>query len=147
MTSTAAPSVPSVPSAPNAARIRLVPPAEHTPLTTQTPGMERREVLAHPGVWIGLTRTAPGSTSGWHHHADMETYIYVQSGSARFDFGADGGDTCLAVAGDLLHVPRWAVHREANEGDAESVLLIVRVGEGEPVVNVAGPVGRAAPAG
>jgi hypothetical protein len=80
MTSTAAPSTSSVPSADP---IRLVSPAEHTPLTTQTPGMERREVLARPGVWIGLTRTAPGSTSGWHHHAEMETYIYVQAGTAR----------------------------------------------------------------
>jgi uncharacterized RmlC-like cupin family protein len=140
MTSSVAP---SVPSAPNADPIRLVPPAAHTPLTTQTPGMDRREVLARPGVWIGLTRTAPGSTSGWHHHADMETYIYVQSGTARFDFGPDGKHSCLAGPGDLLHVPRWAVHREANEGDAENVLLIVRVGEGEPVVNVDRPAGRA----
>jgi len=143
MTSTAAPSTPASPSGPSADPIRLVSPAEHTPLTTQTPGMERREVLARPGVWIGLTRTAPGSTSGWHHHAEMETYIYVQAGTARFDFGPDGADSCLAGPGDLLHVPRWAVHREANEGDAENVLLIVRVGEGEPVVNVAGPAGRA----
>ena len=141
MTSTTAPSTPS--SGPTAAPIRLVSPAEHTPLTTQTPGMERREVLARPGVWIGLTRTAPGSTSGWHHHAEMETYIYVQAGTARFDFGPDGADSCLAGPGDLLHVPRRAVHREANEGEAENVLLIVRVGEGEPVVNVAGPAGRA----
>src|SRR6476646_7171862 len=143
MTSTTAPSTPASPSGPSAGPIRLVSPAEHTPPTTQTPGMERREVLARPGVWIGLTRTAPGSTSGWHHHAEMETYIYVQAGTARFDFGPHGADSCLAGPGDLLHVPRWAVHREANEGDAENVLLIVRVGEGEPVVNVAGPAGRA----
>ena len=76
--------------------MRLVTPDEHTPLTTQTAGMERREVLScagaggGPGEWIGLTRTAPGSVSGWHHHGGFETYIYVQAGSALFEFGPGG---------------------------------------------------------
>ncbi len=125
------------------AAIRLVQPATHTRLTTQTAGMERVEVLSDPDVWVGVTRTAPGSTSGWHHHGDYSTYIYVQAGSARFEFGPRGQDSCRATAGDLLHVPRGAVHREANDGTEESVLLIFRVARhadaGEPVYNVDGP--------
>jgi uncharacterized RmlC-like cupin family protein len=127
--------------APSAAPIRLVKPDEHTPLTTQTAGMDRREVCQGPGVWIGLTRTQPGNTSDWHHHGEYDTYIYVQTGSARFEFGPGGRGACDAEAGDLLHVPQWSVHRETNPGDAENVLLIVRVGSGEPVFNVEGPAG------
>ena len=43
------------------------------------------------------------------------------------EFGPRGRDSCRATAGDLLHVPRGAVHREANDGTEESVLLIFRV--------------------
>jgi uncharacterized RmlC-like cupin family protein len=128
------------------AAVRLVQPATHTHLTTQTAGMERWQVLADPDVWVGVTRTAPGSTSGWHHHGDYSTYIYVQAGRARFEFGPQGRDSCQAVAGDLLHVPRGAIHREANDGAEESVLLIFRVashaGAGEPVYNVDCPAGE-----
>ena len=92
-------------------------PATHTRLTTQTAGMERVEVLSDD-AWVGVTRTAPGSTSGWHHHGDYSTYIYVQAGSAA-EFGPRGRDSCRATAGDLLHVPRGAVHREANDGTEE----------------------------
>jgi uncharacterized RmlC-like cupin family protein len=119
--------------------IRLVRPAAHTSLTTQTAGMERVEVLSDPGAWVGLTRTCPGSTSAWHHHGDYSTYIYVQAGSARFEFGPQGRDSCLASAGDLLHVPPGAIHRESNDGAEESVLLIFRIGTGESVFNVDGP--------
>jgi quercetin dioxygenase-like cupin family protein len=55
------------------------------------------------------------------------------------EFGPDGQDWCEAQADDFIHVPRGAVHREINPGDTENILLIIRVGSGEPVFNVEGP--------
>jgi quercetin dioxygenase-like cupin family protein len=44
-----------------------------------------------------------------------------------------------AVAGDFLHVPKGAIHREGNDGDRESHLVVVRAGRGAPTINVDGP--------
>ncbi len=107
--------------------------------TTQTPGMERQEVFSSPGVWVGTVRTAPGLVSGWHHHGDNDTYIYVISGKGRLDFGAGGQKSVEGGPGDILMVPKGLVHREANPGDDELVIFLVRVGGGPPVVNVGGP--------
>jgi uncharacterized RmlC-like cupin family protein len=121
------------------APLRVITPEEHTLQTTQTDGMVRRQVVAAPGTWIGITHTPARCASGWHHHGEYETYIGVQSGTVRMEFGSDGQDSCEAKAGDFIHVPQGAVHREINPGDTENVLLIIRVGSGEPVFNVDGP--------
>jgi uncharacterized RmlC-like cupin family protein len=92
---------------------------------------------------VGLARTAPGVVSGWHHHGDYDTYLVVQAGAIRMEFGPGGSDACVAVAGDFLHVPKGAIHRESNPADVEQVMTVVRVGTGEPVFNVERP----APAG
>lgn len=124
-----------------AAAVHLFRGSEASEQTAQTDGMARREIVAAPGVWLGVTRTAPACVSGWHHHGDYETYIYVQSGVARLDFGPGGAESQTANAGDVLYVPRGAVHREANPGADENSALIVRLGNGEPVFNVDGPAG------
>src|SRR5437660_7520033 len=79
-----------------------------------TPGMTREQAIAADGLWAGLVRTEPGMTSGWHHHGDHETSIYVVSGHLRMESGPGGGDVVDAVPGDFLHVPSRAIHREAN---------------------------------
>ena len=125
-----------------AAPITVTTTAQRTRQTTQTPGMLREEMYASPTVWIGEVRTAPGITSGWHHHADYESFIYVISGQIRMEFGVDGAQTCEGGPGDLLHVPTHAIHRESNPGDSEQVLLVMRAGAGTtPVYNVDGPAG------
>jgi uncharacterized RmlC-like cupin family protein len=103
--------------------------------TDQTPGIVREQAIAVEGLWAGLARTASGMTSGWHHHGDYETSIYVVSGRLRMESGL-GGE---AVAGDFVHVPAGAIHRESNPSDAESHLVVVRAGQGVPTVNVDGP--------
>lgn len=105
-----------------------------------TPGMVREEAVVVDGLWSGLVRTSPGMVSGWHHHGEHETSIYVARGSLRMEFGPGGTQVLRAVEGDFLHVPKGAVHREANDGEAESHLVVVRAGHGPPTVNVAGPV-------
>jgi uncharacterized RmlC-like cupin family protein len=77
--------------------------------------------------------------SGWHHHGDHETVIYVLTGSLRMEFGPGGAETVEAAPGDFLHVPRGAVHREANPSAEAADIVVVRAGRGESTVNVEGP--------
>src|SRR5437879_5479524 len=56
-----------------------------------TPGMQREEAFAGEDTWIGTVRTEPGIETGWHHHGTYESYIYVLAGTARMEFGAQGG--------------------------------------------------------
>lgn len=121
------------------AALSVIRSGEGSEQTAQTPGMVRRELVVTTGAWVGTARTQPGVTSGWHHHGDYETFIVVQAGRIRMEFGAGGGGTCEGSQGDLIVVPKGAVHRESNPGDVEQVILVVRVGTGDPVFNVDGP--------
>ena len=107
--------------------------------TTQTPGMARREAFATERAWVGIVQVEAGIESGWHHHGDYDTYIYVTVGEARLEFGPGGGDAVDAVAGDFVMIPAHTVHRETNPGSQESAAVLFRVGAGTPVFNVDGP--------
>jgi uncharacterized RmlC-like cupin family protein len=119
-------------------RIVVVTPEDRTP-GPATPGMERQQAVATEGMWSGVVRTDPGMVSGWHHHGDHETVIYVLTGSLRMEFGPGGAETVEAAPGDFLHVPRGVVHREANPSAEAADIVVVRAGRGESIVNVEGP--------
>ena len=104
-----------------------------------TPGMVREQAIEAGGLWSGLVTTEPGMTSGWHHHGDHETSIYVVDGSMRMEFGSRGEQVVEAKAGDFLHVPPHTVHREGNPGEGESHLVVTRSGHGQVTVNVDEP--------
>lgn len=104
-----------------------------------TPGIVREQAVRTDGMWAGLVRTAEHAASGWHHHGDHDTAIYVVEGSLRLEFGPGGERTVEAGPGDFVHVPKCAVHRESNPGDGESRIVVVRAGSGPPTVNVDGP--------
>lgn len=104
-----------------------------------TPGVTREQAIAVDGLWAGLARTEAHMTSGWHHHADYDTSIYVLSGRLRMESGPAGAAVIEAEPGDFLHVPKGAIHREGNPGNVESQLIVVRAGRGPVVVNVDGP--------
>ena len=118
--------------------VRRVRPGERTE-GAPTPGMVREEAVATDRMWAGLARTSAGMVSGWHHHGDHETAIYVLSGGLRMEFGPGGVEALEAGPGDFVHVSRGAIHRESNPSEQESHLVVVRSGEGEPVFNVEGP--------
>lgn len=118
--------------------VRRVAPTERVEADV-TPGMVREQAIAEDGLWAGLVRTEPGMVSGWHHHGEHQTSIYVASGRLRMEFGPAGGQVVEAVEGDFLHVPAGAVHREGNPGQEESRLIVVRAGRGPTTVNVAEP--------
>jgi uncharacterized RmlC-like cupin family protein len=104
-----------------------------------TPGMNRFTAVTTETMWIGGARTEPGTVSGWHHHGDHESAIYVLSGSLRMEFGPSGVETFDAGAGDYVYVPRGMVHRESNPSDQPADIVVVRAGTGPSVVNVDGP--------
>ncbi len=104
-----------------------------------TPGMTRRVGLDVAGMWSGTVDTEPGAVSGWHHHGEHETTLYIVSGQMRMESGAAGGHAVVAGPGDFLHIPAHAVHRESNPGAGSSRAVVVRCGTGVPTVNVDGP--------
>ena len=77
--------------------------------------------------------------SGWHHHGDYDTSIYVVSGGLRMECGPGGTVVVEAGPGDFLHVPKGAIHRESNPQDTDGQAVVVRAGQGPPVFNVDGP--------
>ncbi|HEY7582016.1 MAG TPA: cupin domain-containing protein [Acidimicrobiia bacterium] len=104
-----------------------------------TSGMVREEAFSTEGIWAGLVRTSPLRPSGWHHHGDYDTYVYVISGRLLFEFGPDGADVVEAGPGDFVHVPKNVVHRESNPSSEPGIVSLVRSGKGPPVINVHGP--------
>jgi uncharacterized RmlC-like cupin family protein len=77
--------------------------------------------------------------SGWHHHDEYETTIYVLRGALRMEFGPDGLNTVEAGPGDFLYVPKGVVHRESNPSAELADIVVVRAGRGESTINVDGP--------
>jgi uncharacterized RmlC-like cupin family protein len=118
--------------------VRIVPPDDLVD-ADPTPGMQRQRAFEAPGLWAGLVHTDPGATSGWHHHGEHETSLYVVAGVLRLDFGPGGTETVDAGAGTFIHVPARTVHRESNPTDAVSTAVIARAGSGAPTINVEGP--------
>lgn len=104
-----------------------------------TDGLVREKAIDVDGLWAGFVRTQSLDTTGWHHHGDYETSIYIVSGRLRMESGPGGKQVIEASPGDFLHVPPRAIHRESNPGDTESALVVVRAGTGPPTTNVDGP--------
>jgi uncharacterized RmlC-like cupin family protein len=119
-------------------QVLVVRPGDRKP-GPSTPGMDRREAIATGRMWSGVVRTEVGMVSGWHHHGDYETTIYVLTGSLRMEFGPHGSNTIEAGPGDFLYVPKGAVHRESNPSAEPADIVVVRAGRGESTINVDGP--------
>lgn len=119
--------------------VTLIRPGDRSRGTAQTPGMDRQQALATDKHWSGYVSTAPGMASGWHHHNEFDSVIYVLSGALRMESGPAGRHIVDAVPGDFLFVPRHAIHRESNPTDQDAGLIVVRIGSGVIVVNTDGP--------
>jgi uncharacterized RmlC-like cupin family protein len=104
-----------------------------------TTGMRRQQAIGVPGLWSGLVHTEPGATSGWHHHGEHQTSLYVVRGAMRLEFGPGGQSVVDAGPGDFIHVPANVVHRESNPSQQRATAVISRAGVGVPTVNVDGP--------
>jgi uncharacterized RmlC-like cupin family protein len=104
-----------------------------------TPGIVREEAFATEQLWSGLVRTGPGAASGWHHHGDHDTAVYVLKGVIKVESGPGGSEVTEAGRGDFLLIPKGLVHRESNPSQEEATAAVVRAGRGKPVFNVDGP--------
>src|SRR5688500_17264839 len=69
-----------------------------------TQGIVREQAVETAGMWAGLARTDAGMVSGWHHHGEYESAIYVLTGSLRMEFGSAGEETFDAEPGDFVFV-------------------------------------------
>ena len=114
-------------------------PAESLTDADPTPGMRRQVAMHRDDMWTGTVDTEPHSLSGWHHHGDHETTIYIVSGRMRLESGPGGTHVLEAGPGDFLRVPAGAVHRESNPSEEPAQAVIVRCGTGDPTYNVDGP--------
>jgi uncharacterized RmlC-like cupin family protein len=99
----------------------------------------REQAIAVDGLWSGLVRTEPGVTSGWHHHGEHDTSVYVIEGTVRIEFGPDVARAVDAGPGDFLFIPKHVVHRESNAGSTTSQEVVTRSGTGPLTINVDGP--------
>jgi uncharacterized RmlC-like cupin family protein len=104
-----------------------------------TPGIVREQAVETDGMWSGFVRTEPGMVSGWHHHGDYDTTIFVLDGSLRMEFGSGGEESFEAGPGDFVFVGKQVVHRESDPSTDGARLVVVRAGQGEPVINTEGP--------
>src|ERR1044071_696111 len=105
----------------------------------ETPGVDRREAFADDHVWAGRSRTDAGTWSGWHVHPGPDTYVFQTQGRLRLEVGARGAESVEGGPGDFVRIPKGVVHREGNPGTEPNEAIVFRVGEGELLVNVAGP--------
>jgi len=100
----------------------------------------REQYYGDDRVWVGEVVTEAGGASPWHHHGEHQTYVYVLEGEATVEFGPGGSKRMTANADGSLHiVPPGLPHREINTGPTKNRILIMRVGEGPPVVPLDGP--------
>ena len=103
-----------------------------------TPGMRRRRAVEAPGLWAGLVHTEPRAASGWHHHGEHETSLFVVRGRMRLEFGPGGREVVEAGPGEFLHVPAGTVHRESNPDSGTATAVIARAGVPHGVRNDSG---------
>jgi uncharacterized RmlC-like cupin family protein len=115
--------------------VRRITPDERTP-AEPTPGIARSAAIVHEDLWSGVASTDAGVVSGWHHHGDHDSIVYVLRGA--FDVETADGLT-QAAAGDFVHIPAHTVHREGNSSSESAEVVLVRRGTGPVVVNVDGP--------
>src|SRR3989442_3363949 len=91
---------------------KVVKPRERTRETGQTPGMIREQAIRTDRVWAGVALNEALALSGWHHHGDHESVIYVLTGRARLECGPRGKTVLEAgTSGLLLHSPREVPHQ------------------------------------
>src|SRR2546428_14191912 len=95
---------------------KVVKPRERTRETGQTPGMIREQAIRTDRVWAGVALNEALALSGWHHHGDHESVIYVLTGRARLECGPGGKTVLEAGTGGFPCGPRGEVHRAGEPG-------------------------------
>jgi DNA-binding NarL/FixJ family response regulator/uncharacterized RmlC-like cupin family protein len=121
-----------------AARLTRIP-SWSLPGAQSWPGVTYTMAIAVTGLRSGLAELAPGAATGWHHHSDVVTSIYVLTGRVRLEFGVAGSDALECGLGDFVHVPAGAVYRALNPGYVTATTILSHAGPGSGTIEVAGP--------
>lgn len=100
---------------------------------------KRRVVDVDDRVTINEARNEPKAISQWHHHGENTGYVYILRGRLRIEWGAAGRHVVELAGGDFYVISPNTIHREANPGSEDQLLIAFVVGSGTKVVNVDGP--------
>jgi len=124
--------------------LQIIRPEQRSTGTQQTPGMKREAAIApettgSESLWMGYVTSAAGSVTGWHHHGDCESGIYMLQGRARFSWGKNGSESAEVGPGDFIVVPPEIIHREETLEGEDATFIVARSCSEIIVVNVEGP--------
>ena len=110
--------------------------------TPQTAGMQRAAAItaASAGshkLWAGTVGIEANARTGAHHHAELESVIYVIQGCARLRWGERLEYYAEAGPGDFIFVPPFVPHQEINASPHERLTcVVVRSDQAAVVVNL-----------
>lgn len=110
--------------------------ADTIPAGPASDGMIRKMTDIDDGVGVAEARMAAQTSSGWHHHGDHTTHVYVREGKLRVEWGPGGSESLDLAAGDFYVISPSTIHRESNPGSADQVIIAFYVGSGPKLVNV-----------
>lgn len=85
-------------------------------------------------LWAGTVTIHPNAKTGPHHHGELESVIYVVSGSARMRWGESLEYVAEAGTGDFIFVPPFVPHQEINASTAEPLFCMLVRSDQEPIV-------------
>jgi len=119
--------------------VKVVPGHALDPNTAQTPGMSRATAInrARAGaekLWAGTVTIHANAKTGAHHHADLESIIFVVKGRARMRWGDNLEFTAEAGPGDFIYVPPYVPHQEINASPDETLECVLVRSDNEAVV-------------
>jgi quercetin dioxygenase-like cupin family protein len=94
-----------------------------------------------PGQRVLVQRTynEPGELSDWHVHPNYTTYGYQLTGQLLVEYGPAGSRKIECEAGDFVRIPASCIQREGAIGVTPRSGIGVRIGSGQPVVDLDGP--------
>jgi uncharacterized RmlC-like cupin family protein len=119
--------------------VRIIPGDSFDQNTPQTPGMTRAAAVNYARVgaqkiWAGTVRIEPNARTGPHHHASLESVIYVVRGRTRMRWGEHLEYTAEAGPGDFIYIPPYVPHQEINALAQEPLQCVVVRSDQEAVV-------------
>jgi uncharacterized RmlC-like cupin family protein len=109
-----------------------------TSVEVSTQRWTRRILDVDDRITVMMARNDPRGISAWHHHGENTTCVYVVKGKLRIEWGQDDRDSAELAAGDFYVIAPGAIHREANPGAEDQVLVAFAVGQGEKFFDVDG---------
>ncbi len=103
------------------------------------PGMDLGAAISNVSagadkIWAGSVTIHPGAATGPHHHGELESVIYVVSGTARMRWGERLEHCADAGPGDFIYVPPFAPHQEMNASPDEPLVCVLVRNDRDPVV-------------